>query len=283
MKYSFYQYFNEDGNIFRLYIQTPNSDFVRCYEFKTDIEGVSDEPGITRLFGKEIFDVAGNYFLFPLDFNNVEVGDFVLLQEDDKFTRLNFVSENNVLQGEWLLRRLSTGDILFWKPFPAVFTAKNTSATIQISDNTPEVEAEQKFSLFELTSDGGSFDGIAVAEGVWTGQDFHTTLFTKDIIEEIFSQMDGNLENMLVDYNHNMISDGQLKGVTLHEDRGIKYIRATGTGNQPIPAGSGLSLLVKSKLKWDNNLNVFVLVKAETLGLSIITENNPACTLCMIR
>ena len=88
---------------------------------------------------------------------------------------------------------------------------------------------------------------------------------------------------MLIDYNHDLIHDGILKKVSLHEDKGIKYIRASGTGNKPIPPGSGMSLLTKSKLKWDKNLNVFVMIDVETLGLSIITENNPACTICMIR
>jgi hypothetical protein len=76
MRYSFYEYFSDEVNVFRLYIQTFDNRNVRCYEFKTDVKGISNEPGITRLFGKEVFDVAGNYFLFPLDFNNVEVGDF---------------------------------------------------------------------------------------------------------------------------------------------------------------------------------------------------------------
>ncbi len=283
MKYSFYQYFGEEENVFRLYIQTHENGIVRCYEFKTDIQGISNEPGITRLFGKEVFDIAGNYFLFPLDFNNVEVGNFIIMQEDDKFVRLRFVTEGNILQGEWLIRRLSTGDVLFWKPFPAVFTTQDRTVTVQASDNTLEVEVEQSFSLFELEVLDNTYSGIAAAEGIWTGQDFHTTLFSKDIINTIFAQLDGNLDKMLVDYNHDLINDGLIKTVSLHEDRGIKYIRASGTGNKPIPPGSGLSLLIKSKLKWDNNLNVFVLLDVETIGLSIITENNPACTICMIR
>ncbi len=283
MKYSFYQHFNEEGNVFRLYIQTFKDGVVRCYEFKTDIKGISNEPGVTRLFGKEVFDVAGNYFLFPLDFDNVEVGDFLLIQEEPKFTKLNFVTSDNALQGEWILRRLSTGEFLFWKPFPVVTTTIDRIITVSDSEVIPIVAIEQRFSVFEVNTKDNKWDGILLAEGIWTGQDYHTTYFNKGIVDSIYQQLSSDLENQLVDYNHDLIHDGTIDKVSIHTENGIRLIRASGTGNKPIPAGSGLSLLTQSKLKWDNNLNIYVALSSVPKGTSIITESNPACTICMIR
>jgi len=281
MRYSFYQFFSGDINVFRLYIEMPKG--VLGYEFKSNIKAISNENGITRLFGKQIFDIAGNYFLFPLTFNNVEVGEFMLLEDAEKFIRIRFLESNKTLQGDWLVRHLSSGDILFWKPFPivAIMPTKNVQVIQENNEELPIIE--QQFSIFGAVADGRNFEGIAAAEGIWTGSDFHTTLFTDKIIESLAQQMKENMTVQLIDYNHDFISAGMLSSVELKEERGIKYIFVKGVGDKPIPFGSGLSILIKSTLKWDTNLNVFVLLNAEPKGVSIITENIPACTICMIR
>ncbi len=282
MRYSFYQSFNEGANTFRLYVQMPNGN-VKQYEFNSNIEAISNEDGITRLFGKEVFDIAGNYFLFPLQFDNVDVGEFMFMEDNEKFIRLRFLENDKALQGDWILRFLSNGGVLFWKPFPvvSVMPTKNVQVTQDNNENLPIVE--QQFSIFELHADGNDFDGIAAAEGIWTGNDFRTTLFTGEIIESLAKQMHDNMEGQLIDYNHDFLNSGKLTEVSLQEQRGIKYIAVKGVGDRPIPLGSGLSIFLKSTLKWDNNLNVFVLLNAEAKGVSIITENRPACTICMIR
>ncbi len=282
MRYSFYQSFNNSVNVFRLYVQMPSGD-VRQYEFTSNIKAISNEDGITRLFGKEIFDIAGNYFLFPLQFDNVDVGEFMFMEDNEKFIRLRFLENDKTLQGDWILRFLSNGDILFWKPFPvvAVMPTKNVQVAQDSNEELPTVE--QRFSIFEVTSDGHNFDGIAAAEGIWTGGDFHTTLFTPEVIESLGQQMQSDMDNQLVDYNHDFINSGKLNEVEVKERRGIKYIAVKGIGDKSIPFGSGLSILIKSTLKWDTNLNVFVLLNAEAKGVSIMTENRPACTICMIR
>ena len=281
MRYSFYQFFSGEINVFRLYIEMPKG--VLCYEFKSNIKAISNEDGITRLFGKQIYDIAGNYFLFPLTFDNVEVGEFMLMEDAEKFVRIRFLESNKTLQGDWLLRYLSSGDVLFWKPFPdvAVMPTKDVQVIQEDGEELPIIE--QRFSVFEITTDGHNFDGIAIAEGIWTGGDFHTTLFTDKIIESLAQQMESNMQDQLVDYNHDFISSGKLTNVKLEKRRGIKYISVKGIGDKPIPLGSGLSILIKSTLKWDNNLNVFVLLDAEPKGISIMTETFPACTICMIR
>ncbi len=282
MRYSFYQSFNEKVNVFRLYIQMPNGS-VRNYEFASNIKAISNEDGITRLFGKEVSDVAGNYFLFPLQFDNVDVGEFMFIEENEKFVRLRFLENDKPLQGDWILRTLSNGDVLFWKPFPvvSVMPTKDVQVFKENGEELPVIE--QRFSVFGVITEGTNFEGIAAAEGVWTGADFHTTLFTDKIIESLAQQMRDTMEIQLIDYNHDFISSGALSEVELREERGIKYIYVKGVGDKPIPFGSGLSILIKSTLKWDNNLNVFVLLSAEPKGVSIITENIPACTICMIR
>jgi len=281
MRYSFYQFFSEEVNVFRLYIEMPKG--VLCYEFNSNIKAISNEDGITRLFGKQIFDIAGNYFLFPLTFDNVEVGEFMLIEDAEKFVRIRFLENNKTLQGDWLLRYLSSGDVLFWKPFQVVSVMPTKDIQV-IQENGEELPViEQRFSVFEITTDGHNFDGIAAAEGIWTGGDFHTTLFTDTVIESLAQQMKNNMEDQLVDYNHDFISSGKLTNVKLEERRGIKYISVKGIGDKLIPMGSGLSILIKSTLKWDSNLNVFVLLSAEAKGISIMTETIPACTICMIR
>ena len=284
MRYSFYSYFGEEVNVFRLYTQMREEGMVKCYEFQTNVKGISNEPGITRLFGKEVFDIAGNYFLFPLDFDNVEIGEFTITQENEKFTRLFFVTkEGNTLSGEWILRNLTTGQVLFWKPLPVVFNMPTGGVTIKEDDTSNFIEVEQRFSIFELETDGGSFHGVAAAEGIWTGQDFNTTLFTGKIIQSLGEQLNDSMTSMIVDRNHDFINDGGLDTVSIKERKGVKYIEVSGFSNTPIPPGSGLSITIKSEIKWDNILNVWVLMNASPIGVSIITESRPACTICMIR
>jgi len=282
MRYSFYQAFSDDINVFRLYIQTP-FDSVRCFEFNSNIKAISNEDGVTRLFGKEIFDKVGNYFLFPLDFDNVEVGEFMLVEDNEKFTRIRFPEDNKTLEGDWILRNLSDGNVLFWKPFPIVAVMPTKNVQVVQEDGDTLAIVEQQFSIFELTVDGFNFEGIAAAEGIWTGEDFHTTLFTGAIIESLEKQMRKDMPLQVVDYNHDFINAGKLTKVSLQERRGIKFIAVEGVGDKVIPLGSGLSIFIKSTLKWDSNLNVFVLLSAEPKGVSIMTEIRPACTICMIR
>ncbi len=283
MRYSFYKHFSEGLSTFNLHLQNEENGKIRSFEFQSNIEGISDIPGVTRLFGKEIEDLAGNYALFPVRFDNVEVGNFGLIQQDEKFTTLQFSNEEpGTLNGRWILRKLSTGDFLLWKPVPMVFTTPTTD--IAIGEDVEKIEEiEQQFAIFEVHGSDGKFSGIGVAEGIWTGKDFHTTLFNKPILNRINKKMNDNMSQMLVDYNHDFVPNGKLTKVTLQEQRGVAFIELEGEGNLPIPPGSGLSLILKSKIKWDKNLNVFVLLEADPLGISIITEGSPACTICMIR
>jgi len=283
MRYSFYQSFGEDGNVFKLYIESQMLS-VRCYKFETNVKSISNEPGITRLFGQEIFDMIGNYFLYPLEYKDVEIGDFIVLEDNEKVLRIKFPEiDGKLLQGEWIIRRLSSGDVLLWKPLPVVFTMPTKNVIVN-SENKSEIRnVKQQFSIFQISSDGEDFEGIAAAEGIWTGQDLHTTLFTDKIIESIFEQMNNSLDNQLVDYNHDFINDGKLTNISLETANGIKYIRVWGKGNKPIPMGAGLSMILNSSIIWDKNLNVFILLDAKPEGVSIMTSGHSACTICMIK
>lgn len=285
MRYSFYQHFDKTANIFKLYLQLPDELYVRCYEFITNAQGISNIPGITRLFGRQVIDHAGEYFLYPIHFDNVEVGYAGLLHKEDKFLRIEFseVENDSTLKGKWVIRYLSNGEVLFWKPLPVVYTLPTKNLEVVVKEGDKVIEVEQQYSVFELKASDGKFEGIAAAEGVWTGRDYHTTLFSDKDIESIYQQMADKVQDMFVDYNHDFIGNGKLSEVTLKERHGIKYIDVKGEGNSPIPLGSGLSLIIKSKLKWDTNLNVWVLSAAEPKGVSILTHSNPACTICMIR
>lgn len=285
MRYSFWQSFDKNANLFKLYLQLPEEPFVRCYEFFSKVEGISDIPGITRLFGEEIHDPAGHYFLYPINYDHVEAGFCGLLQKEEKFLRIEFFNDENEspLKGKWVLRKLSNGMILFWKPPPVIYTMPTKNVEVKVEEGDKTMEIEQKFSVFQLESSDGKFTGIAAAEGVWTGQDLHTTLFSDKDIENIYEQMKDKLPEMLVDYNHDFVNNGGLKKIALKTQRGVKYIEVEGEGNSPIPLGSGLSLIIKSKLKWDTNLNVWTLAAVVPKGVSILTQGNPACTICMVR
>ena len=221
--------------------------------------------------------------MFPISYDNVETGNFDLIERDDKFTRMVFEDvEGNVLRGEWILRWLSNGSILLWKPLPVVFNLPTKEVNMVVSEELKAVE--QKFSMFEITAvNGNEFEGTLAAEGIWTGQDLHTTLFSDKIIETIYQKFSEELPKMVVDYNHDLTSAGHFTDVSLHERNGIKYIDVKGVGDKPIPLGSSLSLHTKSKIIWDRNLNVHVLLDADPVGGSILTEGKSACTICMIR
>lgn len=282
MRYAFYQSFNEDGNIFKLFIETQHGG-VRCFKFFTDIRAVSDIPGLTRLFGEEIFDLAGNYFLFPVDYQNVETGNFVFSGDGDKFTKLSFIDDDKTLKGDWVLRWLSNGTILFWKPFPVISMIPTNTVTVTLAKGEHLVPVEQQFSVFQVDSAGYEFEGILAAEGIWTDNKWRTVLFTKDIIKSIYQQFSAALDSKVVDFNHSLLKAGHFTGVELHEENGVAHISVKGVADKPVPFGSGLSLWTKSKIKWDDNLNVDVLLETEPLGGSIMTDSNPACTICMIR
>ncbi len=284
MRYSLYQATEGGLSTFKLFIQMQDNGHVRCFQFHSNIKGISDIPGVTRLFGREVHDIAGEYFLFPINYTGVELGAFGLIEESPKVIAMQFLEDSeSALRGRWILRFLPDGSVLFWKPFPMVFTVPQTDITVTEEELQTLEVVEQKFAIFEVTAEEGTFKGIAAAEGIWTGGDFHTTMFTAKIVKSINQQMAANIDKMLVDYNHDFIPNGKLKKVTLKQERGITFIDVEGEGNLPIPMGSGLSLIVKSKIKWDKNLNVFVLLEAEPQGVSILTEGNPACTICMIR
>jgi len=282
MRYSFYKAQMEVDGIFRLYIET-HSAFVRCFEFKSNIKAVSVEPGITRLFGKEIFDVVGNYFLFPISTDNVEIGEFSLIEDTEKVLKIKFIDSDSSLQGEWVLRRLSTGEWLFWKPFPMVAVMPTKNVEISLEQGEIIEPIAQSFGIFDLERVGdNSFRGILAAEGIWTGGDRHTTLFSDRIIVSLVQQMQDDINNQLVDFDHSFENEGSLFKVELREERGIKYIWVEGVAQRAIPHGAGLSITLKSTLKWNSKLNVYVLLSATPIGLGIMTGSKPACTICMI-
>ena len=286
MRYSFYKGDPDAAgySTFRLYVETADGP-VLSYKFMSDIQEVSKEPGITRLFGKQVEDIAGEYFLYPVDYNNVEVGYFDVIEVSEKFIKLKFMEqEGNSLEGIWYLRLLSSGGMLFWKPFPVVSVMPTKNVEVKLEEGEEIIPIQQTFNVFSVAEEiDGSFSGIAAAEGVWTGGDLHTTLFTGGIIEKIAEQMGDKMKDQVVDYNHDFVNSGRINTVELREERGIKHIFVSGKGFKPIPHGSGLSITLKSTIKWNNNLNVFVLIKAEPLGVSIITASTPACTICKIR
>lgn len=281
MRYSFYKS-EQDGIIcYKLYFKD-QIGVIRYFKFVTDIEGISNVPTITRLFGEEIDDKIGDYFLYPLDYKLAEAGEFMLLEENNKYFRFEFLNEEeDKLQGMWILRKLSNGSYLFWKPSPIAFVPPTKN--VVVTENAKGKVVEQEFGMFDLVVDKNTFHGIAAAEGIWTGRDWHTTLFSDKNIEDIANQLKKNRSSLLVDYNHDKINDGIVDSVELKTRRGLKYIEVSGSGGKPIPLGSGLSVSLKSNIKWDENIGVWALDNVEVIGLSIMQGETPGCTICMIQ
>ena len=280
MRYVLYTTTEGDVVTYKLYLETFYKELY-CYEFVTDVKEISNTPGLTRLFGKQISNVVNNYFLYPISTDSAEAGEYYLREENDKFIKVYFPSEDDKLQGDWIFRFLNDGKVLFWKPIPEQENNIVESKVVDLAD--VEIEKTQKFAIFNLEQTEQEFRGIAVAEGAWTGLDFRTTLFRKDIVAKLGTQMAKNLEDMIVDFDHSEVSVGKLTLVKGKNYKGIEYVYVEGITNQDIPYGAGLSITINSKIKWDNNLNVFVLVDAEALGVSIMTEGRPACSMCMIQ
>jgi len=281
MRFSLYQTFGEDKGEFKLFVQTQKGT-VKGYQFFSSIKEISNVPGLTRLFGAETA-VDKDYLLYPIDYTNASVGEFNLLEENEKFTRLDFGSEGK-LQGEWLLRRLSSGETLLWKPFPIVGVMPTKNVEVSLEQGEIIEPVEQQFSIFDLSfEEDNSFRGILAAEGIWTGGDRHTTLFSDKIIIALTTQMQAEIDTQLVDFDHSFKNEGRLTKVELREERGINYIWVEGVAERAIPHGAGLSITLKSTLKWNSKLNVYVLLSATPIGLGIMTGSKPACTICMIR
>lgn len=282
MKYSFYYSGEKDKTTYRLFLERQFG--VGGWKFETNIKAISNQPGITKLIGKEFYDFGGEYMLYPLDFKQVETGEYFLIEQHDKYLKIRFLGENTILQGDWIIRRLMgpNDNWIFWKPSAEVFALP----TRNIADGNVEEDElvlNQKFSAFKLSTDGFEFEGIAAAEGIWLGMDNHTTLFTDDIIEEIGQQLISKKENLIIDYNHDQMNDAKIENIVIKEQSNMKYIEITGVGNKFIPLGSGLSLTLNSTLLWNNKVNAWVLTKVDVIGVSIITEGSPGCTICMIR
>lgn len=279
MRYSLYKYSKDGIYEYKLFFESQFGNVVG-YKFTSDNEKISNEFGVARLFGSKIFDIAGEYMLYPVQHDDVEIGEFYVVEEHDEFIKMIFSDVNKGLTGVWIIRSLSNGETLLWKPFPLVSTMPKVTKDL---DTSLFIKQTQNFALFRLEHNGYDFTGTAVAEGVWTGIDKHTTLFTSEIVDQVYDKMKDTLDSQIVDYNHDSVNKGKLTDITLKSYMDRKYIEVKGISSSSVPLGSGLSVTLDSTIVWDNNLNVWVLVSAEPIGVSIITENTPACTICMIK
>ena len=267
------------GKEVRLFLQMQEAGRIDCFKLKGELGAISNVPNMTRLFGTEIQNFNEPYYLFPIDLSVASSGEYKVLQENEKYLKVQFLS--GLLSGIWILRRLNTGEVLLWKPADDNFVcpAKSMITPVVSSFAQPVV---QQFSSFVASTDGKTFSGVAAATGVWTGLDMHTTMFPAYTIEKMYHKMIQNMGSLVVDFNHDLQNKGGIDKVTLHDDKKIKYISVEGHSDVEVPRGAGLSIMTVSDLRWDDNLKVFVADDSTPLGVSVITKGNPACTICRV-
>lgn len=277
MKYSIYF----KGENVELHLETQIVGRIDCYKFDGTLERFSNVPNMTRLFGYENINYNQPYYLYPIDLKKSSKGEYQVLEDKNTHLRLRFLS--GILEGEWIIRRLNTGQILFWKPITKEFVCPAKTMIDEVSSDIKQT-VKQQFSSFEnVSNDPFMFEGITAATGVWTGADLHTTLFPDYAIDKIGNRMKTLMKDLFVDFNHNENFAGGIDEVDLVNNKKIKYIAVKGHSNIEVPKGAGLSLQLDSSLVWDNTLNIWVLNDAIPEGVSIMTNNKPACKICWVK
>ena len=285
MRYSLYKDTFEDLNTFRLYLKLQDGSVVR-YEFKTQDHMLSNLPTATRWFGKLSF--VDDYFLYPIDTSGISVGEYEIIQMHEKFIKIKFL--NGMVQGEWYLRNIRDGEILFWKPKPEGFVCQMRSVEIsKLELREDRITVEQAFGA-HLIIDGREFSGPCMSSGIVTGLDRVSTLFPDSFLRKFTKKLQNKMSDLIVDIDHEFLVTGDKEGsntgeiteIKLKENNRINYIWCKGRTNHPIPGNAGLSVTLKTEAVWDDDLNIYVAVDGDPIGITITDKISPSCKICWI-
>lgn len=259
-------------------------DGVKQYTFASDIPKLSNMPGLTRLIGRYSGIPSETWLMFSEQGNHERIldsGEFIISEHTEKYTMLSFSGKK--LNGNWVLRKLMDGQVLLWKPlqFNAIIECASKKSIGVIPEELTSDSKMVDFNFSHVVLEDNQLSGVGLAAGVWTSGEGVTTLFTEDIVKDIFKQMQDNLINMIVDFNHDFVNTGRLTEVKLLKDP-ILRIFVKGVSNKFIPRNAGISIAIKGKTEWNPDLNVNVLVKGVPIGVSVLTLSAPACKVCWI-
>lgn len=288
MKYSLYKYQFEDTNEFRLYLRLPDGDTV-CYVFKTADLIFSNVPTVTRWFGERVLD-QDDYYLYPIDDSGITAGEYEIVQIHEKFLKVKF--KNGEIEGEWYIRAVHNSGFLFWKPRPKGFVCPLRDVvvnSVQTIDSNAVREKEQAYGA-ELVISDTEFSGPCMTSGIVTGMDRTSTLFTDEFLRKFSKKLQDKIGDLIVDIDHEFLqtnnleesNTGKIIEIMLKEDKRINYIWCKGQTKYPIPAHAGLSMTLRTKAVWDEELKIWVAVDGDPIGVSITDKIKPACKVCWV-
>ena len=275
-----------DNYTFPLYVQIDNR--VRCFMLSGKQSQLSNEPGITRLFGRELEGSA--YMMYPINRNGAKKFEADLKQSTFNVIKM-FVYDTywegeqdhkSIINGDWILRRLKSGSWLFWKPYYTLYT-KDVAMPTEVVKDSEVKTMKNEFEMFMPTVNGYDFKGVVAAAGTWTDKGGWTLTMGNEIIEKIYTQLKGKVNQTVIDWDHDDNYVGTLIRAELSQRFAKKYIEVEGVMPTAVPDEAGLSLTVNSKALWDKKHNTWVVIGVDVIGFSIITQGKPACTVCMIR
>lgn len=290
MRYSLYKNRFEDVNQFRLYLKMQDGDVI-LYKFITPDLMFSNLPTATRWFGKFEFG-TDDYYLYPIDENGISVGEFEVIQMHEKFIKIKFI--NGKLEGEWIIRHIKGGEVLFWKPKPEGFVCGMNHIEVverEAIDSTRDIlKVKQAFGA-HLLIDGRNFSGPCMSAGIVTDAHSRTsTLFTDKFLRKFTKKLKSKMSELIVDIDHEFLTTGDKEGsntgkiteIKLNENDKINYIWCKGQTTHAVPAHAGLSVTLETEIVWDDKLNIYVAVDGEPIGIAITDKIQPACKICWI-
>jgi hypothetical protein len=268
---------------------------VISYKFLTQDHMISDNPNATRWFGELVIG-ENDYYLYPIDESGISVGEFEIIQLHEKFIKIRFL--NGLITGEWYLRNINGGEILFWKPKPEGFICTMNSTQV-----TETVSVEDKINVTQafgahLVIDGRNFSGPCMSSGIVTGLDRVSTLFPDSFLEMFTKKLQDKMPELVVDIDHELLqimrgnvpteeekdftNTGEINEVLLKKNKKLNYIWCKGQTTHPVPAHAGLSVTLETEAVWDDELNIYVAVNGEPIGISITDKIQPACKICWV-
>ncbi len=252
---------------------------------------ISDNPNATRWFGKLVLG-EDSYYLYPIDESGISVGEFEIIQMHEKFIKIKFL--NGLITGEWYLRNVSGGEVLFWKPKPEGFVCSMNTTVItdeRLSEmNTDnKIVIEQAFGSHLLIVDN-EFSGPCMSSGIVTGLDRISTLITDAFLRKFAKKLQNKMSDLIVDIDHEFLvtgdkeqsNTGSITEIKLKENKKLNYIWCKGQTTHPIPGHAGLSVTLKTEAVWDDELNIYVAVDGDPIGIAITDKISPACKICWV-
>ena len=217
--------------------------------------------------------MANNYTL-------VDKGDYEVMEVNDKFSKIEFVSDLGKVSGNWIIRNGNDDRILLWKPLQ--FNDKFACACkSQVKEGNDVKVIDDKFGYPVTINEKGIFKGTMMSAGVYTGQAGIPVLYTNDLINRIYEKYKDSPSKIKVDFDHDEVIAGELDSIK-KVNTPVERLVVTGKATKSIVPKSGLSIWARNQVVWDSELQVHVIVDSDINTVSIIENGKPNCSICYI-